>query len=114
MMTADQFEERKLEILLICQTATANGLVLNAAFDIKKNVIHTVVDRIILNVNEGWFELDGIFRGRYQLPGNKPDPNQGPDGEVGEDGRTNGIVCNPKKLFERSLAVRQNNQTCFQ
>ena len=114
MMTADQFEERKLEILLICQTATANGLVLNAAFDIKKNVIHTVVDRIILNVNEGWFELDGIFRGRYLLPDNKTDLNQGPDGEIGEYGRNNGIVCNPKRLFERSLTARKTNQAWFQ
>jgi site-specific DNA recombinase len=110
MMTADQFEERKLEILLICQTATANGLAMNATFDVKKNVIHTVVDRITLNVKEGWFELDGIFRGRYLLPDHNDDLNQGPEGNIGEYGRNSRIVCNPKRLFERYLAVRKNSQ----
>ena len=113
MMTTDQFEERKLEILLICQTATANGLAMNAAFDVKKNIINTVVDRITLNVNEGWFELDGIFQGRYQLPNNNDDLNHGPDGDIGEYGRNNRIVCNHKRLFERSLAVRKNNLAWF-
>jgi hypothetical protein len=43
---------------------------------VKRNIIKTIVERIILNVNEGWFELEGVIRGRYYLyEDQKPHPH---------------------------------------
>jgi site-specific DNA recombinase len=67
LISPEKFDERKQEILLVCSNATTNGLAQNAPFEVKRNIIKTIVERITLNVNEGWFELEGVIRGRYPL-----------------------------------------------
>jgi hypothetical protein len=52
---------------MICQNATTNGLAENAPPEIKRNILKSIIDRIVLNVDEGWFELEGVIRGRYPL-----------------------------------------------
>jgi site-specific DNA recombinase len=105
LMTPEQYDERKQEIILICQNATANGLTLDAPFELKKRIIHTIIDRIVLNVNEGWFELNGIFSGRYHLPTDNDAGTQDDD----NDGTNRGghIVCNPKRLAECFAGLRR-------
>ncbi len=74
LISPEHFEARKQSILLICNNAKENGLVDNAPFEIKKNIIKTVIEKITLNVNEGWFELEGIIQGKYPIykDGKKP------------------------------------------
>lgn len=106
LMTPEQYDERKREIMLICQNATASGLTLDAPFEVKKRIIHTIIDRIILNVNEGWFELNGIFSGRYHLPTNDDIESQDNEDDSGTN-RGGHIVCNPKRLAECFSGLRR-------
>jgi site-specific DNA recombinase len=107
LMTPEQYDERKREIMLICQNATISGLTLDAPFEIRKRIIHTIIDRIILNVNEGWFELNGIFQGRYRLPADDEDIEIENDEEDGGANRGGRIVCNPKRLAECFSGLRR-------
>jgi site-specific DNA recombinase len=79
LISPDRFEQQKQEILLICQQATANGLAHNAPFEVRRNIIKTIVEKIILNVDENWFELEGVIHGRYSLyedPDSRPNPRR--------------------------------------
>jgi site-specific DNA recombinase len=67
LLSPESFAERKREILMVCSNAASNGLAQNAPFEVRRNIIKTIVERIVLNVNEGWFELEGVIRGRYYL-----------------------------------------------
>jgi hypothetical protein len=76
LISPEKFEERKQEIMMVCRNAASKGLIENAPFEVKRNIIKTIVERIILNVNEGWFELEGVIRGRYYLyEDQKPHPH---------------------------------------
>jgi len=65
LMHPEQLEERKQEILAICQNAGKSGLVFDAPFELRQRIIRTIVDKITLNANEGWFELEGVVTGQY-------------------------------------------------
>jgi hypothetical protein len=67
LISPDNYEQKKQEILMVCNTAADNGLAEDAPFEVKQRIIKTVVENIILNVNEGWFELQGVIHGRYPL-----------------------------------------------
>lgn len=67
LISPDRFEQQKQQILLICQRATANGLTQDAPFEVRRNIIKAIVERIVLDVDGNWFELEGIIRGRYSL-----------------------------------------------
>ena len=67
LISPKRIEQQKQEILMICQRATSNGLAQDAPFEVKRNIIKAIVERVILNVDENWFELEGIVRGRYPL-----------------------------------------------
>ena len=69
IMTLEKFENRKRLILKIAETAIKSNWVIDESFSVKQKIIKTVVDRIVLNVNEGWFLLEGIVNGLYRLPG---------------------------------------------
>jgi hypothetical protein len=84
ILTEEQYAIRKQEILLVCKNARKNGLSLDAPFELKRRIIKTIVEKIILNVNEGWFELEGIVRGQYSLFSNNNENgpyNDGPEEE---------------------------------
>lgn len=67
LISPERFEEQKRQILMVCRQAAASGLAENAPTEIKRNIIKTIVEKIILNVDEGWFELEGVIRGHYPL-----------------------------------------------
>ncbi len=106
LMSDGQYEERKREILMICKHATESGLTLDAPFEVRNRVIHTIIDRIRLDVNGGWFQLDGIFQGKYYLP-KDDDPDQGGSESNGTGGRGGCIICNHRRLAERFSGARQ-------
>ena len=68
-MTREDFQGRKRLVLAIADQALKSGLISDAPFDVKQRVIKLVVDKIVLNVNEGWFRIDGVVRGKYELSG---------------------------------------------
>lgn len=67
LISPERFEKQKQEILLICERATANGLAHDAPFEVRRNIIKAIVEKIVLDVDGNWFELEGIIRGRYPL-----------------------------------------------
>ena len=96
LMTIDEYELRRREIQMICRSAINNGLALNAPFEIRQRVIKSVVDRITLNVNEGWFEMEGVIRGQYLLfdndeNKNETGPDNGPDNKIEDINNPAGI-----------------------
>jgi len=50
-------------VLMVCQNVTTNGLAENAPPEIKRNILKSIIDKIILNVDEGRFELEGVIEG---------------------------------------------------
>lgn len=107
LMTIGQYEERKREIMIICQNAADSGLAFDAPLDVKKRVIRALIDRIRLNVNDRWFELDGIFQGRYRLPSDEDkDPGSDEDDGNKNASRSSHIICKPKRLAERFSGLR--------
>jgi DNA invertase Pin-like site-specific DNA recombinase len=97
LMSVDQFEERKQEILKICQNAANSGLVFDAPFEVRQRIIKTIVDKITLNANEGWFELEGVISGQYLFDNNNEDgSHEGPNDQNNPGGEVGQIVCNPK------------------
>lgn len=79
LISPDRFEQQKQEILLICERATANGLAQDAPFEVRRNIIKAIVEKIVLDVDGNWFELEGIIRGRYALfedPESRPKPHR--------------------------------------
>jgi len=90
LMTPEQFDDRKQEIILISRNAAKNGLAINAPFEIRQRIIKTIVDKITLNTKEGWFELEGVIDGKYLVQNsNKNEEDVIPKEE------TENIVCIP-------------------
>jgi site-specific DNA recombinase len=71
IMTLEKFESKKRLILKLAETAINSSLGMDGTFSDRQKIIKTVVNRIILNVNEGWFQLEGIVNGKFHLPGYK-------------------------------------------
>lgn len=106
LMSPEAFEEKKQEIYMICQNAMKSGLVFDAPFKVRKSIITTIVDKIILDANASTFEIQGVLRGQYQFD---------EDGivDIGNGGGGLGIkgsvVCNPKGRGS-SLRSIENSQ----
>ena len=45
-------------------------LIKDASFEDRQRIIKLVVDRVVLNVNEGWCRIEGAVGGLYPVPGN--------------------------------------------
>ena len=95
VMLPEQFEERKQEILAICQNAKKSGLVFDAPFEVRKGIITTIVDKITINANEGWFELEGIINGQYLFE-NSENIRDASGEQDNSSGEIVPIVCTPK------------------
>ena len=67
IMTKKQYEDKKQNIYKLCQMAKDTGIALDAPFEVKQQIIKTIVDKIILNVNENWYELQGVINGRFPI-----------------------------------------------
>lgn len=80
LIRPEQYEDRKQEILAICQSAKISGLAFDTPFEVKQRIIRTIVDKITLNANEGWFELEGVINGQYLFN------NDGKDGDPTDSG----------------------------
>ncbi|MBN8634431.1 MAG: recombinase family protein [Anaerolineae bacterium] len=58
----EDVEAQKSRILQLCESAVQSGKVASAPPDVKKHFIGMVIDSITLNVEQGWFRLEGLFR----------------------------------------------------
>lgn len=67
IMTYDQYLEKREFILDVCGSAKRNGIAMNSPFDMKKHIIKTIVDEIVLDVENGTFELMGVISGIFPI-----------------------------------------------
>jgi site-specific DNA recombinase len=105
LMLPAQYEERKQEIIAICQHARNSGLVFDTPFEVRQRIIKTIVDKITLNANEGWFELEGVINGQYLF---NNDGNPSESGNEQNDGNK-GFERILRRSFGRSAAGRKYN-----
>jgi site-specific DNA recombinase len=68
-VTWEMVENKKRRMLHFIESANMSGSNMDAPFLVRRSIITAVVDRIVLNVNEGWFKLEGVLGGEYRLPG---------------------------------------------
>jgi site-specific DNA recombinase len=73
IMTQVQFEEKKQYILTFSERVKSEGLLVDAPFEVKQQILKMLVEEIVLNTTEGWFRIEGAFPGIYRLNGNEPD-----------------------------------------
>ncbi len=65
VVTRQKMELNKQRILHQSQALREQGLTPDPPFDVKQTILKLVVDRIALNVDEEWFEIEGVIPGRY-------------------------------------------------
>ncbi|MBZ0292990.1 MAG: recombinase family protein, partial [Anaerolineae bacterium] len=73
IMTPEQLEKEKRRTVELVQYARENVDIHDAPLTLKRQIVRLLVDEIILNVNEGWFELRGtVGAGLIFLNGDTP------------------------------------------
>ena len=67
LVSREQVEADKELILAFASRAREAGITANASFEFKKRMVKLLVDKIILNVNEGWFRIEGAISGAWSI-----------------------------------------------
>ncbi|MBI1802225.1 MAG: recombinase family protein, partial [Chloroflexi bacterium] len=67
VVSLEKLERTKRCILQVAAAAQAGGWEADPPHAVKKTIIKIVVDKIRVNVREGWFDLNGAARGRYPI-----------------------------------------------
>ena len=67
IVTREKIEATKARVLAICNEMKPENPEIDPPFEIKKTILKLIVDKIRINTREGWFELEGAFRGRYSI-----------------------------------------------
>lgn len=67
VITRERLELNKQIVLHQANSLRERGLVADAPFEVQQAILKLVVDRISLNVDEGWFEIEGIISGNFGL-----------------------------------------------
>lgn len=67
LISEQEFEERKKMVCDLSKTVRSQLGFADVPFEIKRRVVRLLVKQIVLNVNEGWFKIDGIIRGTFSI-----------------------------------------------
>lgn len=67
VMTPEQLEVRKEEVLTLSRHIQTLQLPVDPPFELKQRIIKLLVDKIILDVNKGTFTFDGAIAGLYMI-----------------------------------------------
>ena len=93
-VTTEQLEANKALILAFAERAAREDLLDNAPFELKQRIIKLLIDKIVLNVEEKWFRLEGRLPRAYtfdcSIEGN-------PVG-MGSEGRASSVLPAPATL----------------
>jgi len=107
LISPRQFEERRQEILAICQNAKNSGLVFDTPLEVRQRIIRTIVDKITLNANEGWFELEGVINGQYLFDSNRSNDENSTEGGM-ENHPQKGSNRNRNNLDSQAASLRMH------
>lgn len=73
-MTPEEIEEKKCQTYEMVEQAQKLVGIEGAPFSLKQKIIRLLIDEIILDLDENWFEIRGtIGNGLYYLEGNSED-----------------------------------------
>jgi hypothetical protein len=67
LLSAEELEEKKSLVLAVAEHAQQAGLTLDAPFEFRQRMLKLLVDKITLDVNGGWFRIEGEIPGRHPL-----------------------------------------------
>lgn len=67
LLSVEQLEEKKRLVLAVAEHAQQAGLTVDAPFEFRQRMLKLLVDKIFLDVNGGWFRIEGEIPGRYPL-----------------------------------------------
>jgi site-specific DNA recombinase len=67
MMTYHQFLAQKERILEISESFRANKIDMDTPFELKRAVVKTLIDNIVINTRTQFFEVTGILKGTWSL-----------------------------------------------
>ncbi|MEM7127028.1 MAG: recombinase family protein [Chloroflexota bacterium] len=67
VLSPEQVEADKTKILEFAAYVQDAGISEDASFEFKQRILKLLVDRIILNVKEGWFRINGNISGVWQI-----------------------------------------------
>jgi site-specific DNA recombinase len=70
LISEQEFQERKRRVLAISEEARSGLNEVDVPFADKRRLVRLVVDKVILDVNNGRFTLLGAIKGTYTLQGN--------------------------------------------
>jgi site-specific DNA recombinase len=70
LMTYQQFLAQKEMIISMSQAFRAKKLDMDAPFELKRAVIKTMIDRIVINTPKNFFEVSGIIKGTWSFVNN--------------------------------------------
>lgn len=88
LTSKEAIEADKAMILQFASQAQELGVVMNAPFEFKQRILKLLVDKITLNVIEGWFEMAGYISGVWTIDDlmgsdTTPPPSPPPNAPVG-------------------------------
>lgn len=76
VMTPEELAQRKRETIALLERARQCGDLANAPFALKHKIVKLLIDEIVLNTKEGWFQIKGLIgEGFFRLwddPGDDP------------------------------------------
>lgn len=91
LISKDVIEADKAMILQFASQAQELGVVRDAPFDFKQHILKLLVDKVTLNVVEGWFQMEGYISGVWAIDdptgdNSTPPPSPPPNTPVGPKG----------------------------
>ncbi len=82
VITAEEIEASKRMVLELAEHARKRSLNANTPFEMKQRIMKTLIDKVVLNVEEGWFSLEGVLQGTWMLPGNDCSESEGAEHKI--------------------------------
>lgn len=62
VVTPEQLATRKAEVLAMSEAINAQNIPIEPPFELKQRIIKMLVDKVTVDVGEGWFTLEGAIR----------------------------------------------------
>ncbi|MEM7132173.1 MAG: recombinase family protein [Chloroflexota bacterium] len=94
LISREVVEEDKALILKFAAHAREMGVMKDASFAFRKRVLKLLVDKIILNVIEGWFQMEGYISGVWTIDEPSDDNTNPPPAPSGGIPPSNGTIGN--------------------
>ena len=104
VLTQEEVEQEKHFVLNLVEHLGQTYDLAEVPFELRQRILKMIVDRIVLNTNEGWFKLVGAFSGIYSLMNDEPSPPS----DKGNDARESSTRGDSPKKPKQTGIVNRN------